>query len=124
MAISVMRFFGIFLFFMFYEVLWGCKFPKWLIKVPGPSAILFSIFLELRCFTFYRPVDPVFIPKTRQKIQEIMRIFQEVFSFHISTFRKSKMLTFLDTTGPPTNNRFCFLFWKYPPKTMFISRRF
>ena len=48
--------------------------PKWLIKVPGPIAIVNGPFWELpkisKFWTRSGPSPPVFITKTFQKIQE------------------------------------------------------
>ena len=96
------HFFVFFWFFMVFLALFGVLIiPKWLIKVPGPIAIVIGWFWELP--KFWPNVDPhpsYLSPKYFKKYKKIWKHFRKILSFHIWTFWKSRFLTFMDPPNP------------------------
>ena len=87
-----MLFLGIFLFFQcFFEFFGVLIIQKWLIKVPGPIAILFRWLLELRfVFYFYGPFHFFsYYQHISKNTRRIMDTLQKILSFSYITFPKS-----------------------------------
>ena len=80
---------------------WVLIIPKLLIKVPGAIAILFRWFLEL--LIFYFTVLYIFdYWNMFKKCKKLWKHVRTILSVHISSFCKSKMLTFFGHHRTPT----------------------
>ena len=113
--------FFVFRFFRFYRVL---ILPKWLIKIPGPIAILFRLFLELRTLLLF--MDPqwtrrprVYHQNTSKHTRNHGNILENICSY--LNFLELRKIKILDTT---THQHIlivcCFSFWDFPPNNLHL----